>query len=134
MKYADWELSRYGFMAPRYRHTCHESYTTCSMPPVRSPPVHYRKPRGQLQKSGGDESVVKAGRRCCDNKEWRVGISGVSDEACDRYFAANKILPSLGTAGIESIIRKYSESSRCSRSVPMMWRAPAGWWNRVSRT
>jgi hypothetical protein len=85
--------------------------------------LHYRKPRGQ---SGGDERVVKVGRGCCDKEKWRVRISGVSDEACDRYFAANKILPSLGTAGIESIVRKYSESSRCSRSEPMMWRVPAG--------
>jgi hypothetical protein len=81
--------------------------------------VHYRKPRGQLQKSGGDESVVKAGRGCCDKEKWKVRISGVSDEACDQYFAANEFFPDLGNSDIKSIIRKYSKSSRCSRSVPI---------------
>ena len=93
--------------------------------------MHYRKPRGQ---SGGDERVVKVGRGCCDKEKWRVRISGASHDAFVRRFAANKILPGLGNAGIESIIRKYSESSRCSRSVPMTWRAPAGWRDRVGGT
>jgi len=61
------------------RATNHTHLVVCLL--SLSQPVHYRKPRGQLQRSGSDERVVKAGRGCGDKEKWRVRISGVSHDA-----------------------------------------------------